>query len=137
MSDVVSDVLDSNQNSRTLAPAAVGSQVLLMSGISLITILVFNILRPRNKIVYEPKVKYHDGNKKPPRISDGAFGWLPPLLHTKEPELLDKLGLDAVAYLRFLRMLRWLFSSIALVAGGVLIPINVTYNLKQIGRAHV
>lgn len=84
------------------------------------------------QIVYEPKVKYHVGNKKPPKISDGAFGWLPPLMHTKEPELLDKLGLDAVAYLRFLRMLRWLFSCIALLAGGLLIPVNVIYNLRHV-----
>lgn len=53
-------------------------------------------------------------------------------MHTKEPELLDKIGLDAVAYLRFVRMLRWLFSSIALIAGAVLIPVNVTYNLKHV-----
>jgi len=38
----------------------------------------------------------------------------------------DKVGLDAVAFLRFLRLLRWLFSSIALLTCGVLIPINLT-----------
>lgn len=86
--------------------------------------------------MYEPKVKYHVGNKKPPRISDGTFGWLPPLLHTKEPELLEKVGLDAVAYLRFLRMLRWLFSCIALVAGALLIPVNVVFNLKHVDSSN-
>jgi calcium permeable stress-gated cation channel len=55
-----------------------------------------------------------------------------PLIRTKEPELLDKIGLDAVAYLRFNRLLRWLFSSIALVTCAILIPINVTYNLKEV-----
>lgn len=119
-------------NSRTLAPAAVGSQVALMSVVSVVTILAFNLLRPQNKIIYEPKVKYHVGNKPPPRISDSLFGWLPPLVHTKEPELLDKIGLDAVAFLRFNRLMRLLFTAIAGLACVVLLPINITYNLRNI-----
>jgi len=121
-----------SDNSRTLAPAAVGAQVGLMSAVSLLTVLAFNFLRPNNKIIYEPKVKYHVGNKPPPRISNSIFGWLPPLVNTKEPELLDKLGLDAVAFLRFNRLMRSLFSSVALLACAVLIPVNVTYNLRKV-----
>lgn len=121
-----------NDNSRTLAPAAVGSQVALMSVISIVTVVVFNLLRPKNKIIYEPKVKYHEGDKPPPRITDHLFGWLPPLANTKEPELLDKIGLDAVAFLRFNRLLRWLFTGVVVLACGILIPINVVYNLKNV-----
>ncbi|KAL0955754.1 hypothetical protein HGRIS_001969 [Hohenbuehelia grisea] len=117
---------------RTLAPEAVGSQVLLMSAISIVTVLLFNFLRPKNKIIYEPKVKYHVGSKPPPRISSSFFGWLSPLMHTKEPELLDKIGLDAVAFLRFIRLLRWFFAGTTVLTCGVLIPINYLYN-----RAHV
>ncbi|KAG6867794.1 hypothetical protein C0993_010989 [Termitomyces sp. T159_Od127] len=121
-----------DDNSRTLAPVAVGSQVALMSVISVVTILAFNLLRPKNKVIYEPKVKYHVGNKPPPRISDSLLGWLPPLIHTKEPELLDKIGLDAVAFLRFNRLMRWLFLGVAGLTCAVLIPVNVTYNLKNV-----
>ncbi|KAL1668993.1 hypothetical protein GGF50DRAFT_45331 [Schizophyllum commune] len=123
-----------NDDSRTLAPEAVASQVALMSVISVVTVLAFNILRPKNKIIYEPKVKYHVGNKPPPRISNSLFGWLPPLVHTKEPELMDKVGLDAVTFLRFLRMMRWLFTGIAVLGCGILIPINVYYNLKHVDK---
>jgi len=80
-------------------------------------------------------VKYHEGDKPPPRISDSIFGWLPPLFHTKEPELLDKIGLDAVTFLRFLRLMRWLFTWISLLTCAVLIPINVSYNVKNIDGA--
>lgn len=120
-----------NDNSRTLAPAAVGSQVALMSVISIVTILLFNVLRPKNKLIYEPKVKYHEGSKPPPRIASHLFGWVPPLANTKEPELLDKIGLDAVAFLRFNRLLRWLFSGVVLFTCGILIPINVVSNLNN------
>ncbi|KAI0691098.1 hypothetical protein BC835DRAFT_1279760 [Cytidiella melzeri] len=132
----IDDIIDQSANSRTLAPAAVGSQVALMTLISGITIIVFNILRPRNKaptqIVYEPKVKYHEGDKEPPRISDSIFGWISPLLHTKEPVLVDKIGLDAAIFLRFLRMMRWLFTGIALLTCTALIPINVTNSIKNV-----
>ncbi|KAF8891786.1 hypothetical protein BD779DRAFT_1670745 [Infundibulicybe gibba] len=130
MSDLPDEVFSTD--SRTLAPAAVGAQVLLMGAISVVTILAFNILRPKNKIIYEPKVKYHVGDKPPPRISDSVFGWLPPLIHTKEPELVEKIGLDAVAFLRFTRLMRWLFTGIALLTCGILIPINAVYNLRNV-----
>ncbi|KAJ7794297.1 hypothetical protein B0H14DRAFT_2392616 [Mycena olivaceomarginata] len=122
---------------QTLDPEAVYSQVLLMSVVSVATIVAFNILRPNNKasssIIYEPKVKYHVGDsKRPPRIDDSICGWLPPLIHTKEPELVDKIGLDAATFLRFGRLMRWLFTGIAALSCGILIPINVVYNLKNV-----
>ncbi|KAJ7668651.1 hypothetical protein DFH06DRAFT_942076, partial [Mycena polygramma] len=120
------------QKTQTLAPEAVYSQILLMSVVSVITILAFNILRPKNKIIYEPKVKYHVGDsKRPPRIDDSICGWLPPLIHTKEPELVDKIGLDAVTFLRFGRLMRWLFTGIAGLSCGILIPINIVTNIKN------
>lgn len=128
----IKDVFNQNADSRSLAPAAVGSQVLLMTVVSVITIVLFNVLRPNNKIVYEPKVKYHVGEKKPPRISSSIFGWVSPLLHTKEPELVDKIGLDAATYLRFLRMMRTTFTLVALATCVVLIPVNVSYNLSHV-----
>ena len=48
--------------------------------------------------------------------------------------LLDKLGLDAVAFLRFLRMMRWIFLAVSVLCCAILIPINVTYNLKFIAE---
>lgn len=53
-------------------------------------------------------------------------------MHTKEPELVDKIGLDAAMFLRFLRMMRWLFTSIAFLTCAALIPVNVTYNLRNV-----
>ncbi|KAG2109235.1 uncharacterized protein F5147DRAFT_753188 [Suillus discolor] len=127
----IGEIINENA-SRTITPAAVGSQVALMSIISTLTIVVFNVLRPKNKVIYEPKVKYHIGDKQPPRISDSLLGWLPPLIRTKEPELVDKLGLDAVTFLRFTRMTRSLYSAIAFTCCAILIPINVSYNLKNV-----
>lgn len=48
--------------------------------------------------------------------------------------LVEKIGLDAAVFLRFLRMLRWLFTCVALLTGAVLIPINVVFNLKNVPK---
>lgn len=55
-----------------------------------------------------------------------------PLLHTKEPELIEKIGLDAAIYLRFIRLCRWLFLSIAALTCAILIPVNVIYNIRNV-----
>ncbi|KAK7057559.1 DUF221-domain-containing protein [Favolaschia claudopus] len=125
------------QKTQTLKPEAVYSQVLLMSIVSVLTVAAFNLLRPKNKIIYEPKVKYHTGDsKRPPRIDDSLCGWLPPLIHTKEPELVDKIGLDAATFLRFGRLMRWLFTGIAALSCGILIPINIVYNIQHPTKGH-
>lgn len=46
--------------------------------------------------------------------------------------MVDKLGLDAVAYLRFLRMMRYMFLAIATLVCAVLLPCNLIYNFKNV-----
>ncbi|PBK74192.1 DUF221-domain-containing protein [Armillaria solidipes] len=113
---------------RNLAPAAVGFQLLIMTAASIATLITFNFIRSKHKLIFQPKVKYHVGDKPPPRISDSFFGWIPPLIRTKEPELIEKIGLDGVTFLRFLSLLRTLFSLASILTCGVLIPVNVMYN---------
>ncbi|KAI6148386.1 hypothetical protein BKA82DRAFT_4136393 [Pisolithus tinctorius] len=127
----IGQIIDEN-SSRTLAPAAVASQVAFMTVISVAAVVTFNILRPKNKAIYEPKVKYHVGDKKPPPISDSLLGWLPPLIRTKEPELLEKFGLDAVTFLRFTRMMRSIFTAVAFICCAILLPVDAVYNLKHV-----
>lgn len=92
---------------------------------------MFCLLRPNNKIVYQPKLKYAEGDKKPPPMKDGLFSWVPPILRTSEEELLHSVGLDAVTFLRFTRMIRNIVTILAIVMCGVLIPVNVSYNLTK------
>jgi hypothetical protein len=43
----------------------------------------------------------------------------------KEQDLVDKIGLDAVLFLRFLRMIRNIFAVLSVIGCGILIPVNV------------
>ncbi|KAF5322095.1 hypothetical protein D9619_001978 [Psilocybe cf. subviscida] len=111
-------------------PKAVIIQVGIMTVLSLLTLLIFNILRPNRQHVYEPKVKYHTPEKAPPHASRSFCGWLTPLMHNHESQLLSKIGLDAVAFLRFLDLMKVLLGLTALVTCGALIPIDLLYTLQ-------
>ena len=82
------------------------------------------------KAVYEPKTKYHANDKHPPRISDSCCGWITPLLHTGEDRLNDQAGVDAVIFLRFMRLMRWLLTLTAICSCATLIPLDLIYTLS-------
>ncbi|KAL8716240.1 MAG: hypothetical protein Q9220_000145 [cf. Caloplaca sp. 1 TL-2023] len=86
--------------------------------------LAFSLMRPRNTIVYAPKIKYADEKHAPPRIGKGLFDWVGPVTRSKEPLLVEKTGLDAAIFLRFTRMLRNMFLTLSIVGVAILIPAN-------------
>ena len=103
------------------------------SALALVTVLAFQILRPNNKIVYAPKYKYAEDGKAPPKVSEGFFGWLPPILKYKEHDLLPLIGLDGVTFLRFIRMMRWMLTTLAVLMSVVLMPVDIAYNVRNGG----
>lgn len=125
-----------NNKLNKVAPGAVGIQLALMVVVGLAALAAFSILRPSNSNVYMPKVKYSEDEKRPPKIGKGITDWIPPILHAKEAELMQTIGLDSVAYLRFLRMCRNMFLCIGVLCCAVLIPVNVVYNLKNVKAAN-
>ena len=93
--------------------------------------LAFSAMRPRNNIVYAPKVKYADEKHAPPRIGKGLFEWVRPVMRSKEPLILEKTGMDAAIFLRFTRMLRNIFLALSVIAIAVLLPANVIGSNKS------
>ncbi|KNC99770.1 uncharacterized protein SPPG_05148 [Spizellomyces punctatus DAOM BR117] len=76
----------------------------LQTAISIGLFIGFSLLRPRNKIVYEPRSKFAPEQKRPQPLSGIPTAWLRPTLFTNENQLVDKIGLDAVMFLRFIRL---------------------------------
>ncbi|GAA6005269.1 uncharacterized protein JCM10292_005362 [Rhodotorula paludigena] len=131
--NATSDLIESfNQKLNSVAPGAVGIQLALMVGVGLVALGAFSLLRPNNSVVYQPKVKYAADEKRPPKLGKGFFDWIVPVVKTGEQEMMATIGLDSVAYLRFLRMCRNMFLCIAGLCCAVLIPINVAYNLNYV-----
>lgn len=95
-------------------------------GITIVLALLFSLFRPRNSVVYAPKVKHADEKHAPPPIGKGLFAWLKPVLKTNESDLAETIGLDAIVFLRFVRMCRNLFLVLSVIGCLVMIPINIS-----------
>lgn len=104
--------------------AVVSSLILALSVGGALTVL-FCFIRPHNNIVYAPRAKYADSRHAPPPVTKGFFSWVTPLFKTKEPELVDRLGLDAAVFLRVYRMMRNMFVILAVIGCAIIIPVNV------------
>ncbi|KAF2770104.1 DUF221-domain-containing protein [Teratosphaeria nubilosa] len=93
--------------------------------------LLFCALRPFNSVVYAPRAKYSDQKHAPPPVTKGMFGWVPPLIRTKEQDLVERVGLDAALFMRCTRMLRSIFACLAAIGCAILIPVNLVAGSGQ------
>ena len=91
---------------------------------------IFSFLRPRNSVVYAPKLKYADEKHAPPEIGKGLFAWFGPVTRTKEAQLVEKLGMDGTVFLRFTRMCRNMFLVLSIISIVILIPANTAGSNK-------
>ena len=74
---------------------------LVQLSIAVACFIGFSILRPTNKSVYESKRKYAAEDKRPVAIGNLPTDWLRPVRTVDEVEILEKCGVDAVMFLRF------------------------------------
>ncbi|KAF9212710.1 hypothetical protein BGZ59_006409 [Podila verticillata] len=88
-------------------------------------------------VIYAKKYKYSAENKRAPRLEEGYFSWMGPVWSCPDSDLVDKIGLDAVVFIRFIRMCRQVFMAMAIIGCGALIPINViaTYRAQPNGES--
>ncbi|KAI0358552.1 hypothetical protein OH77DRAFT_1518557 [Trametes cingulata] len=131
----IDQIIDETASERMLTPIAVATQVGLMLGGSLAMLLLFNVFRTKDERIYGPNLKRQrlpTGGQIPNTIITGSLlRWIHPL-YQGESQLVDGIGLDAVIYLRFLRMCRRLFTAIACLTCAVLLPVNIRSNILYI-----
>lgn len=100
-------------------------------GFATLVVCAFTYLRPRNKAVYSRRTRwFKDDSKRPPEIpGDSVIGllkmrWVHFIFNIEDSLILEKLGLDSLMFIRTLAVFVRSFSVIALVAAGVLIPVD-------------
>ncbi|KAG0268493.1 hypothetical protein DFQ27_006558 [Actinomortierella ambigua] len=108
-----------------LQAAALGINVGTNVALSLITLGAFCWLRPKNGVVYEKKYQVSPEEKRAPKLASGYFSWMGPVYHCPDEVLAEKIGLDAVVFIRFIRMCRNIFIALMILGCGALIPINI------------
>ncbi|KAJ3078599.1 hypothetical protein HK102_004373 [Quaeritorhiza haematococci] len=77
---------------------------ILQTAITLGLLIAFSILRPNHKVVYEPKSKFAPEKKRPDPLPNAIYSWATRVVRINEVPLMDKIGLDAVMFLRFMRL---------------------------------
>ncbi|KAF2856875.1 DUF221-domain-containing protein [Plenodomus tracheiphilus IPT5] len=118
--DLIADPFQAQVQQSSIYAAIVYSFVL--SGL---LVVVFCLLRPRNSNIYAPRAKHADEKHRPRALDKKPFSWLAAVKDVKEQDLVDTIGLDAVIFLRFMRMIRNIFLVLSVIGCGILIPVNV------------
>ncbi|CAG8485927.1 16083_t:CDS:2 [Acaulospora morrowiae] len=121
----MSNIVVDNPTIQTISLRGMFIQFVVNTSIGVGTLLIFGFLRPRNGNVYAPKQKYVSEKNKLPQIDKGLFSWIQPALKAPESLLIEKIGLDAVMFLRFISMCRNIFFWLFLLGFCVIVPINV------------
>ncbi|KAE8444846.1 hypothetical protein EG329_014201 [Mollisiaceae sp. DMI_Dod_QoI] len=89
-----------------------------------VQMLVFLLLKDKQARIYKPKtylVPERERTEPPPRT---PWGWLVAIFRFKDREVINKCGLDAYFFLRYLQTLLIIFIPMAAVILPVLLPIN-------------
>ncbi|KAG0085312.1 hypothetical protein BGZ93_000744 [Podila epicladia] len=105
--------------------SAFTSALLFNACVGLAIFVVFCIVRHWNRKIYQPRTYLVPAEVRSPVLPMGIFSWVTSSFRVTDNELLDRIGLDAYMYLRFLRMSAMLFGGFTLIAIPILIPINV------------
>jgi hypothetical protein len=72
--------------------------------------------------VYQPRVKFAmEESKKPPALSIRKFAWAWPAFKTNEMDMIDKIGMDSIMFLRFILTCFKFFAGALVVA----IPLTI------------
>lgn len=87
-------------------------------------VTIFLLLRLRLSRIYRPRSYLVPERERVPPPPRGIVRWLVPLFKTPNLAFIQKCGLDAYFFLRYLRMLLKLFLPIALIVLPILLPLN-------------
>lgn len=89
-----------------------------------VQLLCFAIIRLRLSRIYRPRSYLVPERERVTQPPGGVVGWLYPLFTVSNLTIIQKCGLDAYFFLRFLRMLLKIFLPMALIVLPILLPIN-------------
>ncbi|KAG0082868.1 hypothetical protein BGZ92_011290, partial [Podila epicladia] len=118
----------SDYNTRYLVPTFNGlvAQIGLSAGVSVVCLSIFEWNRRKKTLqyLYSPRCRLKV-NPSPP-MSLKFLGWIIPTLKIPEDFYITNVGLDAVMFLRFLKMCLQFCVFNAVVVGTILLPIHYT-----------
>ncbi|RDW64209.1 hypothetical protein BP5796_10711 [Coleophoma crateriformis] len=119
-----SAVLGQGQSSQGISLVALLTAMASSLIIFGVQMLLFILLKNKLARIFQPKtylVPEKERTEPPPRT---PWGWLVAIFHFTDREIINKCGLDAYFFLRYLQTLLIIFVPLALVILPILIPVN-------------
>lgn len=89
-----------------------------------IQLLVFILLRWRLTRIYRPRTYLVPPRERIAIPPHGIIGWIKPVFTIPSLQLIQKCGLDAYFFIRYLRMLLKIFAPMLCIIAPILLPIN-------------
>ncbi|EXJ84411.1 hypothetical protein A1O3_05078 [Capronia epimyces CBS 606.96] len=86
---------------------------------------IFLLIKDRFARIYQPRTYLVPERERTKPTAPGWWKWIKPVLHTSNSEFVQKCGLDAYFFLRYLRTLLKIFVPAALIILPILIPLNM------------
>ncbi|KFY50496.1 hypothetical protein V495_00212 [Pseudogymnoascus sp. VKM F-4514 (FW-929)] len=124
MSDDMSLAQGTAQTSRNISTtallAAIGAGVVS----SVVQILVFTLIKNKLARIYQPKTYLVPERQRTSPPQRSAFGWVVSIFTYKDTEIINKCGLDAYFFLRYLQTLLFIFVPLACLLLPILLPLN-------------
>ncbi|KAG9067618.1 hypothetical protein KI688_012403 [Linnemannia hyalina] len=117
--------LGDEQKSQDASIATFVSALLFNGAVGIAIYFAFSIIRNWNKRVYQPRTYLVNEEIRSPELEGGLLKWINASIRVHDNQLVDRIGLDAYVFLRFLRMSAILFSGFTLIGIPILIPLNV------------
>ncbi|KAJ1304283.1 hypothetical protein OPQ81_005443 [Rhizoctonia solani] len=109
----------SNNTSRTFGTAFV-------TNIALLAIQVGGFVALKKKFyrIYSPRTSLPPPGKRAVELPSGPWKWLPAVIFAPAEDIIRKNGLDAYLFIRFLKLMIWIFAAFTLISWPILLPIN-------------
>ncbi|KAE8383411.1 hypothetical protein BDV26DRAFT_138621 [Aspergillus bertholletiae] len=86
--------------------------------------LLFLLLKSKLTRIYQPRTYLVPDRERTEPSPPGIFRWIMPVFRTSSTEFIQKCGLDAYFFLRYLRMLLKIFVPLGCIILPVLLPLN-------------
>lgn len=99
------------------------SALLLTSLIGGAEIVAFILLRRYFRKVYQPRSYLPIPSKRSEPLSSGWLSWIPQIIMADDEQIIHQNGLDAYCFLRFLRLLLYIFTPITILSWTILLPV--------------
>lgn len=109
---------------KTKSTATFISALIISASVAGIQLAAFLILRTSIRKIYAPRTYLPVQSKRSQPVSAKPWGWLLPTLRSPSESMIPTAGLDAYMYIRFLKLMIFIFAPTSCLVCIVLLPLN-------------